>query len=93
MTNYFIDHDAVDAEDTANTYTFTNGSDQIEVPGDQTSFWQVDDYIRSNDATEGKEWYKVTGVSYASENDKTIITIDHAFYQNTHTAGAQKNSQ
>jgi hypothetical protein len=87
MTDYFIDHDAYTAQLTG-TLTFTNGS--TTVTGSGTAFTtelSVGDYIKSDDATEGKEWYKVTAITSDTE-----LTIDHAFYQNTHSATAKKNS-
>jgi len=87
VTNYYIDHDAYTSS-LSGTLTFTNGS--TTVTGSGTSFTtelSTGDYIKSDDATEGVEWYKVTDITSDTE-----LTIDHAFYQNTHSATAKKNS-
>ena len=87
MTDYFIDHDAYTAALTG-TLTFTNGS--TTVTGSGTAFTtelSTGDYIKSDDSTEGKEWYKVTDITSDTE-----FTIDHAFYQATHSSSAKKNS-
>ncbi len=87
MTNYYIDHDAYTSS-LSGTLTFTNGSTTVTGSGTAfTSELSTGDYIKSDDATEGVEWYEVTGITSDTE-----LTIDHAFYQNTHSSTAKKNS-
>ena len=87
MTNYFIDHDAYTAGLTG-ILIFTNGTTTVN--GSNTSFTtelSAGDYIRSANSTLGLEWYKVTEVVSDTE-----LTIDHAFYQESHNCTAWKNS-
>jgi len=90
----------VDVTKVTGTYTpewsFTNGSSNVTATGDYTTEVSVGHYIRT-DATpptvSAQEWYKVTGVSYDAATDTTTITLDHAFFQETHTATISYNAE
>ena len=85
MTRYFIDHDSITSTINAQA-TFTNGSDKVVIAGNQSGVIKVGGYIRSTATTSdwGVEWYKVTAVNASATS--TTVTIDHAFYQGSHTA-------
>ena len=87
MTVYYVDNTATTTALTG-TLTFTNASSTVTGTGTLfTTELAVGDYIKSDDATNGTEWYKVTAIT-----DDLNLTIDHAFAQATHSATASKNS-